>query len=727
MNFPEVKYYLINPKKGRYELIFEPLNWNEDDKKLVRNQDNWGVFTELSSDLKFVKDAKNYITEVYESQGTEAELILERYVAKETNKGYELDYKGFLDLKTYSLDDEKVSIQFLTGGLQTIIESQFDEAYELERGTDINGNQITALDYDTIYWEGRRIFLESLAESPDESSDFIIFNVQGNNQIAGYPVNLNLTYQSEGLEINSVFQQEKINLTPYEEIYIVQGVVKPNAGGLFKINTSEEAKTFNVKVDYDYFFNYPFTQTNPERYALNLGLVIYENINDQFEFVEIVQIETSSLWYILLQESQPARLQGETPLQEITLEPNQGVALTPYLDYVSATSPGVGSEMQLAILPNYNFSVKLEQNSEFAPTEFDAIRLYDAYNRMLEIYTGQRDKIISDYFKNGQFKDVLLSSGRHIRNLPEARLSVELKDLYETNNYFNLGWSVEKINQTEYFVIEPKRYFFQNTVAIDLGEVSNLKISCKSDLLFKSMQFGNKKAGDYEEVQGLQEYNALTTYVSHLKTSDTKYEVAADIRADLVGAELARRKNYKVAPNTDTRYDNENFLFNCKPYETDKFTPKVWQDVLDAEPIVYDPPTAGNLLLTPFRSMQRHSDLFNAGMKVYQDKFTRYSTGSGEVNVITKLPNEPAYAENGEIVNSELETPIFEAVEYQFNKPINLEINKMLRGKQNINGRKIPNVNFLVKFAYKGEKYTGYILEVSYNGSGEWTLIKNFN
>ncbi len=718
MHFPEVKYYLINPIKGRYKLIFEPLNWDEDEKKLVRNETNWGVFTELSNNLQFVKDGKDYINEVYETQGTEAELILERYVAKETNKGYELDYKGFLDLKTYQLDDEKISVKFLSGGLQSIIESQFDEAYELERGTDINGNQITALDYDTIFWEGRRVFLESLLNTPEDNNNQLIQNFtnlfnQCNNFL------MNIEYSSDDnvqspLDTDEFFEVDLNDTASISNFFYVTDVQK------------------TVKFTYKYDFTITDLSYNELKgAAINLRHAIYKYDVQNAQFTQNFPISDENIFNIFddfinnnnIDNLIGQRIQGESIIEEDL--PANSVVFFGLINNIRqidfATTPF------LEILTNNNNSVLIEENSEFEPTSFDAIKLYDAYNRMLEIYTGQRDKIISDYFKNSQFKDVLLSSGRQIRNLPDARLSVELKDLYETNNYFNLGWSVEKINQTEYFVVEPKRYFFQNTVAIDLGEVSNLKISCKSDLLFKSMQFGNKKAGDYEEVQGLQEYNALTTYVSHLKTSDTKYEVAADIRADLVGAELARRKNYKVAPNEDTRYDNENFLFNCKPYETDKFTPKVWQDVLDAEPIVYDPPTAGNLLLTPFRSMQRHSNVFNAGMKVYQDKFTRYSTGSGEVNVITKLENEPAYAENSDIINSELETPIFEAVEYQFNKPISLEINKMLRGKQNINGRKIPNVNFLVKFAYKGEKYTGYILEVSYNGEGEWKLIKNFN
>jgi hypothetical protein len=734
MHYPHVKYYLINPILGRILLNFEPLNWNDDEKTLVRNEENWGVFTQLSNDLQFVKDGKDYIKEVFLTQGTEAELTLERVVAELISQGYELDHKGYLDLKTYSEQDEKVSIKFLTGGLQNLIESQFDEAYELERGTDINGNQITPLDFDTIYWEGRRIFLESLAEQPEEVNNFEIFNVQGNSQIAGYPAELLPTYQSEGLPINSVFQGQQINLTPYSATYQAQGVERPNAGGLVYINTTDQTQTFQANIDFKFFFSIQnaggestFNQI-VQKYLLVVGLIKYElNSSDEFDFVERIGLTSSSNWYQQLSGiGDTGVISGESVFIEITVEPDQALAFTPYLFYNSGITPNVNDQITMNIF-NWEFSLKFEQDSFFAPTEFKALKIWDAFNRNIEILTGQKNKFVSDFFKNGEFKDLLITSGKHIRNLPDAKISIELKDLYETDNYFNLGWAVETINNIEKFVVEPKSYFFQNRVVIDLGEVSELEISSKQDLLFKSMTFGNKKAGDYEEVQGLQEYNALTTFVSHLKTSDTKYEVEGKVRADLLPAELARRKNYSVAPNEDTRYDKENLLFNCKPYNTTKWTPKVWQDVLESEPVVYDPPTAGNLLLTPFRSMQRHSNIFNAGMKVYQDKFTRYSTGTGKVETQTQIEGEPVYAENSDIENNLLNTPIFEAIEYNFKKPLTLDIKKKLRGYTNVNGRDIPNVNFLLKFAYKGQSFTGYILEVSFNDPGEWKLIKSYN
>jgi hypothetical protein len=717
MNYPEVRYYLSSESIGRVLLNFEPINWNEDDKQLLRNTDNWGVVTQLSNDLLFVKDGRELLQGIYEREGTEVEVILERFVIETLDKSYELDYRGNLDMKTYVLDDEKVSVQFLTGGLQSLVESQFDESYELQRLTDINGNNITPLVYNDIYWEGRRIFLESLSQTANPPTGFILStSVQNNAQIYSRNINTIQVFESVGLELNDPFNVDLFNLTPYAEIYEANGVNKPNSSSFFRINISDVNSLFNYKISFATKHGNGFFSSGNQAsdYELKVALAFYDRIESEWEFNRLEDINTNDDF--IGKTSFSFDLQSNTILLA-----NQAVALCPYISRkTSATANSVG-EMNFF---DIQCSIKLEQNSTFQPTEFKGIKMFNAFERMLEIYTGQRNRIKSQFFKDGQFKDVLLSSGKQIRNIPEAKLSVELKDLFETNNYFNLGWSIEKHENKEFYVIEDKTYFFVDFPLIDLGEVSKLKISCADEFLYKSGTFGNSKAGDYEEVQGLQEYNALTTYQTHLKTADNKYEVEGKIRADLVGAELARRQNFIVAPNTDTRYDNENFLFDSKIYEVTKFTPKVWQDSLSQQPICYDPESAGNLLLTPFRSMERHSRTFGAGLTKYPNKFVRYSSGTGKVEVATKLEGEPIRFENSNIINSELKKPDYEAEYYEFESPLNTAIRRKLRESTLYNERLIPNTNFLIKFTSKRQEYFGYIIQVGFNDPGNWKLIK---
>src|SRR5699024_1983148 len=109
---------------------------------------------------------------------------------------------------------------------------------------------------------------------------------------------------------------------------------------------------------------------------------------------------------------------------------------------------------------------------------------------------------------------------------------------------------------------------------------------------------------------------------------DETYDVTDDVRADLVGMEYARRKQYENSPKEDTEYDNENWILHLDPnYER----LRKWQTDFETEPIIYDPESAGNLMLSPFRSMTRHASFFNGGLTQNMDKKTRYANGTGDV------------------------------------------------------------------------------------------------
>ena len=119
--------------------------------------------------------------------------------------------------------------------------------------------------------------------------------------------------------------------------------------------------------------------------------------------------------------------------------------------------------------------------------------------------------------------------------------------------------------------------------------------------------------------------------------------------------------------------------------------------------------------------MRRHSNWFNAGLTKNLDKFTRYSNGTGNVEVVKKrLGENKAYAENGNIKNSNLRMPFAIAEILEFEKPINREIKDKLFGKSKNN---TPNFYFLVKFAYRNQIYKGWIKEVSLNNPAKWKLI----
>jgi hypothetical protein len=704
MNYERVKYFLESSKwQNRKELRFEPENWNEDDKTLVRSSDSHGVFTQLSNNLAFVKDGYDLIYDHYQQFGTEVDLRLIRRIKGGLNEGYITDYEGDLDLKTIKLGNNRLDIQFLSGGLQSIVESQKSEKYELERTTDLDGKPISLLQYLNVNFQGRNIFLESLL-SGTQGRIYLLPRLLGGQEYKSALIDV--TYESDD-SIAAQSNPAPVTLNSGDNTYIT-------GGDMFYFSNREAVRRIKVSGSFNMFsvdnVDYPPYEFNP---YVTLQLHFFTvNENSTYTHLpnETLNVATSNV------------IDEWVSFEEnffLSIDDNVSVSLLYKYEGSNLTMTLKENDMKLLFL----------ENSEYPATNMKGVRVFDAGNRLLEIYTGNKNRFKSSLFggfndgyqEDGIWERTVLTSGKHIRNINDSKIALSFKELFGLDNYFNLGYGVEN----GILRLEKKEYFYQDKVFIDLGEVDDLKISIDEKMLYSSLTFGNKKAGSYEEVQGLAEYNALTTYQSFLKSADNKYEVDGEIRADAIGAEIARRKQFSEAPTEDTSYDNEIFVFRLHP-EINKL--RTWQFDYAATPIVYDPDTAFNLELTPFESMRRHSNWFNSGLTKNLDEKTRYSNGTGNVDVVKKrIEDDTAYAEDGNILNSKLKKPIALPEILDFTFPLNTGLNRKMFGKTEINGNFVNNFYLLVKLKYKETVYYGWIKEVNLNNPAKWQLIRKYN
>lgn len=719
MYYPQVKYYLVHKSIGRKLLKVDPINWDIDEKELIRSTKYYGVYTQISKDLKFVKDGAKICKDIYSRFGTETEFILERHFYVGLSEDYQLDYIGNLDLKTYKeTSDNGVLLQFLTGGLKSLIESQFDETVELERTTDIKGNPITPLEYENIHLTGRSIFLESLADNP--ANQYIATSIYGAIPYPAYnvmklmrPLKLIKKYSSDPNFKNQFSVQDYIyDLGEY------------SATDFIYISDKESEITLKTHLDFSVKFISVTESTNIDL-KVKIGFWKIDD-NDNYNYLpddEIILLESNNV-------SDNEHFSGDFSNNKII---EDGLAISIYYE-IGAYSPETPEIFYLVWIeiedPNNYFEIL--EDSFFEATNTRALSTFNAADRLLEIYTGVKGNFRSKFLgdQNSIFKRTAITSGTHVRNLPiqendkndpRAKIKTSFKEIYGLNNYFNLGWGVKNIHGVEKVVIEDKGYFFQNTVSIDLGEISNLETSCNENFLFKSMTFGNKKAGKYEELHGLQEPNAKTTYLSFLTTADKSYEVDGDIRADLIGLEYARRKQYEDTPKEDTAYDDQNWILHLDPIEN---ILRKWQTDFISEPKINHPSSSGNLLLSPFRSMIRHSNFFNSGLTRNMNEKTRYASGTGYVDVETQVLGEShPFAENSDVVNSLMEKPFFISETLTFEKPLDFDTKKLLMG-ENVEG--IPNIYCLISFSFRGEKYMGWLKSVKMNNPGVWELFKKY-
>lgn len=122
----------------------------------------------------------------------------------------------------------------------------------------------------------------------------------------------------------------------------------------------------------------------------------------------------------------------------------------------------------------------------------------------------------------------------------------------------------------------------------------------------------------------------------------------------------------------------------------------------------------------------RHSWWFSGGFKKYATDYVRYGSSVANSQLKTKLIGKPKYAENGNIVNSELSRARFFPEWIEFEHLVDFDIAQQLEGTSTILGKKTPNFYGLIEFTNeKNEIEKGYLFSVKPNGNGQWKILKS--
>ena len=703
MRYQKVKYKFINNDTNtERELVDDPKNWENSDRTLKRSTKYFGVYTELSKNLHFVKEEAEFLRNAYAYKDIEADVDLLEYRLHPQNEEWYLHSRGKFDFSDYKSNRLTVNIPFKTGGLNSLIESQLKEKFELERTESINGNTLEELSTTTIAITSRKILLISELE---KDSDLLYGTLSER-----YKPNLNITSNSDEEHIGAVIGQDQ-TFTP-------TNLDNATATDFFYFN-NDVAKTLSITIDYDMLTSVSgLPNTNFELY-----LYRYQNNGDgSYTYIEPIYFYQSggfianNTW------------QG-TITRDVFLNSSQSL-----MCLVSVAGGGGSTSSNTSTLRIYKLNITVSEDSIRDDSNTKGVFRHEVGDRLIQIITGEKDRFYSPFYgrtdigyeETGEYALTAIATGFWIRKFDDKSLNMSLDDYFKTNDAIhNVGYTIQEIDNVEKLVVDDKKYFFQNSTAIFLpSQVTNVNRFPAKELCYSSMDSGYKKGGDYEEAMGLDEYNIATGYTLPLKRIDTEYSKISEDRADKYGCEFARRKPKLNYPEEDTRYDKDNFLFDLKEGNGEAYEERVWQDDYETEPTgVYSPETATNLRLTPFRNNERHQWFYSACLQKQQDEKVRYSNTEGNNQLATKKVDEVERKENGNIDVSDLEKNIFTNQYVTFEAIIDYEINQQIYGTTNINGRDIPNYFFKVEYINEfNVKEYGYIFEIKQKQANLYTF-----
>lgn len=723
-----VRYYLSSRNFGTVQ-IDEPIGWDEDEKEFSRAKDYAGVFTNLSNSLKFIREAKEFISLVYQIDGINAEVILQKDSKHDQTDEWQSDYTGTLDFSSMEEENNQLSIKFNAGGLEAILKSREGESVEVDRTTTLDDKPLAELPIYKVNLPGRRIFLESTWKaSPMNYFKELSVETAATTGATRY--------------CSNTFPMEIIKKSHEQANFLSDGLNGNEYIGqtsMMLLIPVDRQRTFKVNINEISFNGYGSYASPVDSGYVAVSLVKY-NYGGELSRINSEVIE---LWRrnFVSNHDIPSGL-FTIPSGTYTITLNQGEALGLEVMLCAdfrANWGAVGNTFRRKYFYKIlSGRISIQEDSVFRPTICNAIKPFDLANRLVHILTNRKNAVKSSILESGKWKDLMITHGFWIRGfskeldltLPEENrkfkpLTTSFKDFITSlSAVCNIGVGIEKEGAREYVIIEDLKYFYNKNTTIRLPyQVSKVKRTVDHSNYFQSIDIGYEKGGEYEEAMGLDEFNIRNTYTTCIRKIDNKFTQISKYRADSYGIEFARRKPFNEYSTEDTSYDQDVFFIDCLPSQRNNVfrSVRLWNTDFPNMPTgIYSPETAYNLRLSPMNNLIRHGWVINAGLTKYPLQKMKYASSKGNSNLKT------LYEESGEITNGELDQARYVPEIIEFDHICNSSIMKQLEKKVIVINEEVRACYGLVEFINEnGDLEKGYILSVKPNGAGRWKLLKS--
>ena len=745
-----VKYILSCDSDGFDDLtIVEPIGWNNDEKEFARNEEYHGIFAKFSNNLKFIEDGADYINFAREILGINAPLKLTKHIKHPQTDHWVREYWGYLDMSTWSEEDGQVSIKFNSGGLEELIKARENETVEIDRLYTMDGKPLPELQTHEVLNEGRRIFLKSKWEDNTSVNDV---------NIRVYSDDGNTRSKSMGFPLNNVVSSHEQSQSVIPEAY---GNKNTGTTGMMILANFDRTRTLIVKGRDLKLKPFIYDGYNPGigvewNWAyFKVCLTVFENgiDYDVKERIPLLHFGHGTNEGALVYNPQVTNIHNNLLSipdfeREITVNEGESVAIEILIEADLKNYATSRARFYVKVSETQG-DVFVEEDSFFEPSKSKFVFVHDLIDRLCAICSNQQGVFKSNYFgrtdigyqQNGFGAFVGASHGFWIRGFDKLPVSTEdspnlfkplttsLKDAIDScSAVFNVGMGIEEINKKERIRLEHLGYFYNNNVTIRLpNQVKKLKRYESVKHYFSAVEVGYEMGGDYQEAQGLDEPNGKSNFTTIITKIKETYSKISKYRADSYGKEFARRKPKSLFDSLDTQYDQDIWLQDLKKGITSVYLERKWQDDFDVIPTgVFAPETATNLRFSPFNIMLRHGWVIASGLAKYPLDYVRYGSSTANSQLKTKLIGGNMYAENGNILNSELGTPRFVPEWVEFEHECTFEIMQMVQGTTIIQGNEIPNFYGTIEYMVReGQWERGFLFNLKPNGEGKWKLLRS--
>jgi len=694
------RYTLSSSNYGTLTMTNVPKGWQDGELTFIRDPKYKGVIESYSTtSFEFVKKARDYIQKAYDNFGIDYEIKIFIDIQINSTFKYARYFTGKLDLSTYGIDSTSVKCEIINTGFQNAILNRDDIDVDLLNTKFIGGGtnsmeQIAGMPSD--------LTLDSYTAQANADWKFSIFNIR-DARSGSYSHYVPMVIQSSEFESGEVRGQSF------------------DSTDVFFVSVAERTVDFvgNVKVRMIQNF-----QTSANDFSIQMNL----NLNGSS-----IKFYSDSI----------------TDVEEVVFEfdiNELGIDLVPG-DELSLTATSSG--------PNYYSITYLDSAVSLNETLQDTLPeilipgypVYEFTTRILQLYSGETNPLYSDwlgrtdsspetYSSDGGGALLVFTKGQWIRQFPIEEdgailqtINGSLSKIFNTLNATqNIGLGFEVIGGVNKVRIEEEKYFFDveenpdvatdgkywkvNQI-LDLSEHLNDEVISKEvlpDWYANEIESGYSNF-EYENIQGLKEFNTKSTYATPIKSVKNKLNLVSDYRFDTQGVNKLRDKEYNDTATEDVKGDSNVFGFDVK--RDTIFVAKTDDDFALVSGGV-DPTQSYNLFYTPRRNTERHGSRISS-MRLAQGDEVQWMKSDKNTKLVTRLIGEVLEKpENGDIIVSSLTVGYWIPEAYITEAPVDEETIAAIQA----------NPRGVIKL---GTNKYGWILEVQSNNEsnkGQFKLLR---
>jgi hypothetical protein len=693
------KFILDNTRTDQLELAVNPANWDDIGINMMRSDDYYSILRTFTLPLKFGNypdSGYDYILNEYNLSGIYANVYIFIFYRNSETNDWVIFYSGKIDFKPPKFNHEMdlyIEAAIIDNDKLEKLKARHETEFNLLDTTTPDGVTIPAItNKKTINLPDIPIILEC---SAFEARSTI-------NQIISYGNSVTGLLDSWDIQKNMVgdtfaIDSDKVYVNPHAETVNVSFFAAFN----YEIKATQTTDpSNNGTVDhrvraYIKLYDSGGTQLNQQQIYLRTTRI---TVNSSGNLIFTYTGATSGQISADVPSGGYAVFYSETSIIQVSTTHANVSCFTDFKDGVisiTELNPGIGDTTAECYFPDEVFTHLVQ----LVTSETDTSKLFRA-----DVF-GRTDSSYETYSSDGDYSKDAILNGLMIRKFPTPAINVSLKKIFKFfDSCYNLGMGYDYVNQ-KFYVAGKSAFFDSNTLIKDLGEVKNLKISPMQKAYFSEISAGYDYDGEYEDYNGALEFN-LKKYYSTPAPVVEKLDLIAPYRADSIGIQLTRNKQYMSDATVDTKGDND--IFVIKTDGTDP-TKAIFIGGFNGADYYY------NSEITPRQNMVRWGNMI--GTSLYRNTNPiKYVKSEKECPLLIYSDPETYIDENTDIAKNELGDLLILPETYTFESALDEgDLQSIL-----------SNPHGYFKFTFRGKNYEGFIDKLDakdYKLSSKFELI----